>query len=86
MSQNDLFPFKLRLTLFNLYGKAKVATNNKANMANILDILFNLFFEICIKILFKILFKIFFNFYKIFVQIKLKNKILFLYMFKILKI
>jgi hypothetical protein len=27
-------------TLFNLCGRAKVATNNKANMANILDILF----------------------------------------------
>ena len=40
---------KLRLTLFNLYGKSKVATNNKANMANILDILFNLFFEFVLK-------------------------------------
>ena len=36
-------------TLFNLCGRAKVATNNKANMANILDILFNLFFEFVLK-------------------------------------
>ena len=82
MSQKDLFPFTLRLTLFNLYGKAKVATYNKANMANILDILSNLFFEFVIKFYLKF----FFNFYQIFVQIKLKNKILFYNMYKILKI